>query len=149
MRKTRTLHKAISHRSVPHVTKRSENGDTLRVAREKIIRVFRYLEALNQHRNPVQRQLSGQEWSLWLHDVPRHHCVQRGTTSTKPASGDAADKGGDANTANFVLKVRRPKLTSPPDPPREIAAWLKSGWDDPAKHAGVFETKEQSEGADC
>jgi very-short-patch-repair endonuclease len=148
MRKT-SAHPASGHRAVAPSTNRPQNVDALRVARNKITSVFRYLEALNQHRNPVQRQLSGQEWSLWLHDVPRHHCVQRGTTSTKPASGDAADKGGDANTANFVLKVRRPKLTSPPDPPREIAAWLKSGWDDPAKHAGVFETKEQSEGADC
>lgn len=30
-------------------------GEKLRIAREKLTRVFRYLEALNQHRNPAKR----------------------------------------------------------------------------------------------
>src|SRR5215471_21770455 len=101
MRKTRTLRSAISHRSAPHATKRSENGDTLRVAREKIIRVFRYLEALNQHRNPVQRQLSGQQWSFWLHDLPSHPTTQRGVL--RPARA-AKDDHGHHEDDNFVLK---------------------------------------------
>src|SRR5262249_36292407 len=148
MRKTRTLHTAISHRSVPHATKRSENGDALRVAREKIIRVFRYLEALNQHRNPVQRQLSGQQWSFWLHDLPSHPAAQRGPSRVATAARAAKDeaRGIDSNQAeNFVFKVRRPKLCPPPDPPREVAAWLKDGWDDPAKKAAFHETRKNSE----
>ena len=36
----------------------------LRVARDKLTRVFRYLEALNQHRNPATRQIRDQLWSL-------------------------------------------------------------------------------------
>src|SRR5215472_4711345 len=117
MRKTRTLRSAISHRSAPHATKRSENGDTLRVAREKIIRVFRYLEALNQHRNPVQRQLSSQQWSLWLHDLPNHASTQRGAHRAA-SSGRAKDEGPQNADDSFVFKVRRPKLSSPPDPPK-------------------------------
>src|SRR5215471_4786109 len=148
MRKTRTLRSAISHRSAPHATKRSENGDTLRVAREKIIRVFRYLEALNQHRNPVQRQLSGQQWSFWLHDLPSHPAAQRGPSRVATAARAAKDevRGIDSNQAeNFVFKVRRPKLSPAPDPPREIAAWLKDGWDDPAKKAAFNETRKNPE----
>src|SRR6516164_10081576 len=97
MRKTRTLHKAISHRSVPHVTKRSENGDTLRVAREKIVRVFRYLEALNQHRNPVQRQLSSQQWSFWLRDLPNHPSTQRGVLRSPARSAKDDASHGDSD----------------------------------------------------
>src|SRR5215831_17593173 len=148
MRKTRTLRSAINHRSAPHATKRSENGDTLRVAREKIIRVFRYLEALNQHRNPVQRQLSGQQWSFWLHDLPSHPAAQRGPSRIATAARAAKDevRGIDGNQAeNFVFKVRRPKLSPAPDPPREIAAWLKDGWDDPAKKAAFHETRKNPE----
>jgi len=44
--------------------------EKLRVAREKLTRVFRYLEALNQHRNPAKRQIREQLWSFWLHDLP-------------------------------------------------------------------------------
>ncbi|HKD45717.1 MAG TPA: AAA domain-containing protein [Candidatus Angelobacter sp.] len=116
--------------------------DSLRVARDKIARVFRYLEALNQHRNPVQRQLSGQQWSFWLHDLPSHPSTQRGVL--RPARA-AKDYDGHHEDDNFVLKVRRPKLSPPPDPPREIVGWLKDGWDDPAKKAVLHETRKNSE----
>src|SRR5215469_952352 len=106
MRKTRTLHPGISHRSVPHVTKRSENGDTLRVAREKIIRVFRYLEALNQHRNPVQRQLSGQQWSFWLHDLPSHPAAQRGPSRIATTARAAKDEVRHRQQSGRELRVQ-------------------------------------------
>jgi len=34
--------------------------ELLRVGRERLSRVFHYLEALNQHRNPAKRQLREQ-----------------------------------------------------------------------------------------
>src|SRR5262249_53923912 len=115
-------------------------------------RVFRYLEALNQHRNPVQRQLSGQQWSFWLHDLPAHPAAQRGASraaTVARAAKDEAVHGIDSNHGdNFVFKVRRPKLSPPPDPPREVAPWLKDGWDDPAKKAAVHETRKKPEARD-
>src|SRR5215472_13207510 len=148
MRKTSALHSRNGHGATRTLPKRAENGDARRVAREKIIRVFRYLEALNQHRNPVQRQLSGQQWSFWLHDLPSHPAAQRGPSRVATAARAAKDevRGIDSNQAeNFVLKVRRPKLSPAPDPPREIAAWLKDGWDDPAKKASFHETRKNPE----
>src|SRR5215510_9401647 len=86
--------------------------DKLRTARDKITRVFRYLEALNQHRNPVQRQISFQPWSLWLHDLPSHSCIERGitrpdsvTVNKAGAKVQSIDKPG---RQEFVFKVRRP-----------------------------------------
>jgi very-short-patch-repair endonuclease len=141
---------ARGHRTVAPSTTRQQNTDALRIARNKITSVFRYLEALNQHRNPVQRQLSGQEWSLWLHDVPRHFTAQRGAAGTSSASKtarhEAANKVDHNSGEDFVLKVKRPKLAPPPAPPRELGGWLKDGWDEPAKHAAFREIREVSEG---
>jgi hypothetical protein len=41
--------------------------------------------------------------------------------------------------------VQRPRLSRPPEPPEEIAAWLEEGWDDPSNAVGVVETREDSD----
>ncbi len=66
------------------------NPEKVRVAREKLTRVFRYLEALNQHRNPAKRQIREQLWSLWLHDLPDHPSIKRGASKSVPAKSKAA-----------------------------------------------------------
>ncbi len=116
----------------------------LRIARDKLTRVFRYLEALNQHRNPAKRQLREQPWSLWMHDLPEHASIQRGgskSLKTKNGNGQETEDSG----ANYVLKVQRPRLTRAPEPPEEIVAWLEDGWDDPSSAFVVRQTPEASE----
>src|SRR5467141_4013528 len=118
--------------------------DKLRIARDKLTRVFRYLEALNQHRNPAKRQLREQPWSLWMRDLPEHGSIQRGgakSLKAKNGNGQGSEDGG----ANYVLKVQRPRLTRAPEPPEEIAAWLEHGWDDPSNAFSIEETREESE----
>src|SRR5258707_13713395 len=103
------------------------NAEKLRVAREKLTRVFRYLEALNQHRNPAKRQLREQPWTLWLRDLPDHSSVQRG--AARATSSKAKGQNGQTSEdPSYILKVRRPLLTRPPDPPEEISPWLEDGW---------------------
>src|SRR3981189_1486847 len=122
------------------------NPEKLRVAREKLTRVFRYLEALNQHRNPAKRQIREQLWSLWLHDLPEHVSIKRGTLKASPAKGKVADsQNGEASAGGFVLKVQRPELTSPPEPPYGTAAWLEAGWDDPSKEPSVSASRNESD----
>src|SRR5712664_3485518 len=95
------------------------NPEKLRAAREKLTRVFRYLEALNQHRNPAKRQIGEKLWSLWLHDLPDHPSIKQGASKSGPAKSKAAEfQNSDTNSGGFVLKVQRPALTSPPEPPR-------------------------------
>src|SRR5258706_7818503 len=116
----------------------------LRIARDKLTRVFRYLEALNQHRNPAKRQLREQPWSLRLRDLPEHASIQRGgakSLKTKNGSGEDSELGG----SNYVLKAQRPRLTRPPEPPEEIAAWLEDGWDDPSSGFALKQTLEETE----
>ena len=122
------------------------DAEKLSIARDKLMRVFRYLEALNQHRNPAKRQIHEQPWSFWLRDLPEHASIQRGAAKTTKARTKAAsDKGSEDAGANYILKVQRPGLTRPPEPPEEISAWLEDGWDDPSNTTAVEETLEESE----
>ena len=122
------------------------NPEKLRVAREKLTRVFRYLEALNQHRNPARRQIREQLWSLWLHDLPDHSSIKRGASKSAPEKNKAPDsQNGDAGSGGFVLKVQRPALTSPPEPPASIAGWLEAGWDDPSREPSVSSSRNESD----
>ncbi len=122
------------------------DAEKIRVAREKLTRVFRYLEALNQHRNPAKRQIHEQPWSFWLRDLPDHPSIQRGAGKTGSSKRETEkSQGTEDGGANFVLKVQRPRLTRAPEPPEEIAAWLEDGWDDPSKALTVEETLEESE----
>src|SRR5260370_4740857 len=121
------------------------NPEKLRVAREKLTRVFRYLEALNQHRNPAKRHIREQLWSLWLHDLPDHSSIKRGASKSASAKSKTADSQNDDSSVGFVLKVQRPTLTSPPEPPAAIATWLESGWDDPSNEAFVSVSRNESD----
>jgi very-short-patch-repair endonuclease len=125
------------------------DAEKLRVARDKLTRVFRYLEALNQHRNPAKRGIQEQLWSMWLRELPEHSSVQR--SAAKTSSPKATDNGQSAQQgeSGFVLKVQRPRLTRGPEPPETIAAWLEEGWDDPANALRVRDSVDGAvEGAD-
>src|SRR4029077_2930115 len=108
------------------------DAEKLRVARDKLTRVFRYLEALNQHRNPAKRQIREQPWSFWLRDLPEHPSIQRGAAKDSASKTKNGNSQSAEDSANYVLKVQRPRLTRAPEPSEEISAWLEDGWDDPS-----------------
>ena len=96
------------------------DSEKLRIARDKLTRVFRYLEALNQHRNPAKRQIREQPWSLWLHGLPNHPTIKRGAAkvSASKSKGAKENQASENDMAGeFLLKVQRPILTRPPEPP--------------------------------
>lgn len=102
------------------------------IAKQRIRQVFEYLKALNHHRNPAIRQVREQPWMLWLDDLPREPNIE-----LPRRAGALNGPDGDANSSNvdFILRVRRPRLTPSPAPPEEIRGWLRPGWDDP--HAKI------------
>src|SRR5690349_19328123 len=102
-----------------------------RLGRERIARVFRYLKALNEHRNPAKRDLSEQPWALWFRNLPDHPSIQR-----RVFNGHNADDDGE-----FVLKVGRPTFTQAPQPPLPVVDWLEGDWEDPHAEVEVMETK--------
>src|SRR4051812_19819157 len=102
-----------------------------RVGRERIARVFRYLKALNEHRNPAKRDLSEQPWALWFRNLPDHPSI-RG----RFFNAHAADDDGE-----FVLRGGSPPFTQPPQPPLPIVEWLDGDWEDPESDVQVMEAK--------
>lgn len=105
-------------------------------AHSKSIQIFRYLQALNQLRNPTKRDIQEQAWIMWFHELPNHPCIRRGEiSSTANDTGDDKDnqllegqKDDTGASEDFILKVRRPALIDSPEPPRELLPWLQNEW---------------------
>jgi hypothetical protein len=117
------------------------DSDSLRIARDRLSRVFRFLEALNQHRNPPKRQVREQLWTLWLKDLIDHPAIQRGQPRNSQENNTDTVTSLSAREEEFILKVARAKLTRPPKPPSELKFWLEVGWDDPTKELAVKKPK--------
>jgi len=115
--------------------------EALRIARDRVTRVFRYLEALNQHRNPAKRQISEQLWALWFKGLPDHPAIRIGdrTVTQREATGRPIT-GQSKEVGDFILKVKRPTLTHAPNPPGGLSQWLERGWEDPSQSVRVRET---------
>src|SRR2546422_6776547 len=90
--------------------------------RERIARVFRYLKALNEHRNPAKRDLSEQPWTLWFRHLPDHPAIQRRFSH------------GDEET-HFLFKVTRPSFPPAPPPPLPLLPRLEGGGGGPGRGA--------------
>ena len=108
----------------------SHDAEYTRDAKQRIKQVFEYLKALNEHRNPAIRQIREQPWSIWLDDLPSHPSIEFPQRIVRPISVDGEENTGEPP---FVLRVRRPKLTTAPTPPDDVRGWLRPGWDDPQK----------------
>ena len=99
------------------------------VARARIRRIFQFLDAYVQLRNPVVRQISEQPWVLWLRDLPASPSLSR-PDPEKPEE-------------RFIFKLRRPAATPCPRPPQEIEGWLHPGWDQLGAEPRVRESLEE------
>lgn len=104
------------------------------IGRQRIIRVFRYLQGLDQLRNPPKKCLSDHSWLLWLKNLPEHPTVLRGNPvaflSETPNVPSLTGKQPVTVGRDFILKVSRPLPALAPEPPSQLAKWLRSGWDE-------------------
>ncbi len=98
------------------------DAEHLRVARDRLLRIFQFLKALHLHRNPAVRMLRDQRWHYWLADLPDHPAVEFTYGS---------DEG------EWLLRVRRPNSIPPPAPPADLTEWLEDGWRDPTREVTV------------
>jgi len=106
-----------------HISEQHELG------RNRMIQVFEYLKALNEHRNPATCQIGKQLQSLWLDDLPHHPAIT--LSACRKDGAREGDKSECAADGDLVLRVRRPKLTNAPSPPPELLPWLCSDWQEP------------------
>src|SRR5258706_5597646 len=109
------------------MTQGIEYGENVE-ARSKLIQVFRYIQALNNLRNPPPKEIEEQQFVFWFHNLPNHPCIRRAAVVEPSTMLDENDYTDESGSDDFILKVSRPKLTEPPSPPREVISWLKDGW---------------------
>lgn len=117
-------------------------SNTMNQTQARLVQLFRYVQAFNQLQNPVQREIDGQPWRMWFADLPTHPSIQIGTQGTQDSTSTDTrltqkDQEQAENTDSYLLKVSRPELTDPPQPPQQIKALLKSNWSDPLKEVEV------------
>ena len=122
----------------------SLDPESLQTGQNRVTRIFRYLEALNQHRNPAKRQISEQPWTFWFRNLPAHVSIRRGVFDERPNSDVRQETGSLQPSDDFLLKVRRPALTRAPLPPEIIVDWLEQGWEDPTKEAHVHQSRNET-----
>lgn len=102
--------------------------------RSKLLQLFNYIQAFNHLQNPVQRNIASQPWMLWFQTLPQHPSIQTGIPALlRELTPDDQFSHGVETSDTFLLKVRRSIVTDPPEPPMEIAAYLRNGWNDPQK----------------
>ncbi|MGE5594418.1 MAG: AAA domain-containing protein [Hyphomicrobiales bacterium] len=99
-------------------------------ARPLVSRLFDFLEAFNQKRNPVVREVTRHEKVWWWSNLPASSHVARAEFE------DISDNGGPSGDDDgLVLKVTRPQIPEAPRPPVGLGVWLDPGWDDPTREA--------------
>jgi len=94
--------------------------------RSQLVQIFRYIQALDQLRNPPQQEIKDHQWVLWFHDLPAHPAIVRGAISD-PGDEVSTD---DTSSDDYILKIRRPTVSDMPMPPVELLPWLENGWQD-------------------
>jgi hypothetical protein len=89
--------------------------------RERLSKVFEFLKAYVELRNPPVRDIQQEFRHLWLRDIPEHPSVDviRGEV----------DPDQDSENADIVLRITRPELHDCPPLPKAIAGWVTPGWD--------------------
>lgn len=97
--------------------------------RERVARLFEFLSAFNEKRNPVVTTLDHYAKVWWWSSIPDSSHVSAASFH------DPADGVEDDENAGAILRVARPELERPPQPPAGLEIWLNPGWDDPNQEA--------------
>ncbi len=107
----------------------------------RVLQIFKYLQALDQLRNPVIRDFQLQPWSLWMKDLPNNPTIMIGKFE------DAFTESGEDTdlSSAYVLKVGRPTLTDAPPPPQNYSTILKETWMKPELPVRFILEKARSE----
>ena len=108
------------------------------VVRDRVSRLFHFIRAINQLRNPIQRHVRELDWTLPLDDLPSHPCITLTAPAPPPAPGAAPE---DPPASDVLLRVERPTLKPVPPPPPEISDWVEDGWQKYAQPARALPSR--------
>lgn len=110
--------------------------------RDKATRLFQFVQAFNERRNPPVRDLRKHEWLLWFKDVPMHDSIELLMSVDEDDDETDAEEGEDAEGyERVILRCTRPDPTDPPTVPSELEPWLGRDWRDPRSDPKPIESK--------
>ena len=118
-------------------TRGSNSINGLPRAKGRLVQTFKFLKALTELQNPVQRDLDDQPQVLRLDSWPVHPCiaVRRGD----PSEEDDEDTTG--KELEPIVRIARATLTRCPKPPHLLEGWLKPGWEAVEASVDVLHTR--------
>ena len=110
-------------------------------ARSRLTQLFKFLQALDQLKNPVVREVNEQPWLLALNDIPDHATIVLREYDSSSDDLDDTDSTAPANSSirTPILTVKQPTLADCPAPPAELIPWLAAGWDVPDRPLELLE----------
>lgn len=97
--------------------------------RSKLTQVFRFLQELDQRKNPVEKDVQRQLWNLWFVDLPDHDCIDIASKYVASDNVDIADDDTTTTGKEYILKITRPLNLPIPMPPEQISPYIDAGWD--------------------
>ena len=106
-------------------------------AKARLVQAFKFLKALTEVRNPVQRELDNDSQVLRLDSWPMHPCiaVRRGDPSEEDDHYTAGQE------LEPIVRIARAKWTHCPKPPQLLEGWLTPGWEAVEADADVLQTR--------
>ncbi len=114
---------------------------SIQTAKHRTKQLFKYLEALNHHRNPAVQNVEEYTWKLWIHSFPKHPNLKLlGNPTDQLDLANLYDEGNDIDLEK-VLIVKRPQLKDCPQPSKNVEIWLQKGWESPFNEVQVIESK--------
>ncbi|RYG67599.1 hypothetical protein EON80_13290, partial [bacterium] len=149
---------------IPQIS--SLSSDLAEQARPRVAQIFRYLQALDQLRNPILRQVSEQRWHLSLSSLPEHESIALSSPQILSADDSLEAEDSDFISSqgtnaeiegktivglrdgliDTILRVRRPELTNAPRLPPALEGWVQ-GWEDPYGSPHQSASRSSSSGA--
>ena len=122
-----------------------QSGSGSLTTSRRLTHVFEFIRELARKRQPVARTLSDYSQKPrpeFLDEWPRHPFVWVYAGDSLDIDDDHAETG--VAEPEPIARVRRPRLTRCPKPPRVLRDWLLSGWDDPTQNAQFIPSKNLS-----
>ena len=99
---------------MPEIESPLIDTDERDIARKRVSRLFKFVAALYEQRNPVTRQMVDHEWLLKFENVPHHDAI----SLLRKFENESGEKEGEVDTeTHAILRCARPTLTGPPTPP--------------------------------
>lgn len=110
-------------------------------ARERVRRLFAFLRGFNEKRNPIATDIRQHKGHWWWSRIPQSPWIDRGDFQD-PNPDEDTSPPSDEDDPGFLLRVRRPELQPPPEPPVDLLKWVHAGWDTPEGDATWDEIRE-------